>query len=207
MIRVRAYRPGDDEQLGPVCIRTGMNGGDATGSTLDDTLLPVNYIWPYPAFDPSLTWVVADGNDNAIGYITAASDSDAFYRWFASEWWPLWRSHFATLIYRTGQGSSNDPALVRTQQLFHRAENIIDEGQPYDAGYPAHLHIDLLPAAQAQGLGRRLIKLATAELRTRGVAGVHLGVSPDNSGAIRFYERIGMTRLAGPGHLYGLRLR
>ena len=29
--------------------------------------------------------------------------------------------------------------------------------EPYSQGYPAHLHIDLLPELQGQGWGRRLI--------------------------------------------------
>jgi ribosomal protein S18 acetylase RimI-like enzyme len=75
------------------------------------------------------------------------------------------------------------------------------------AQYPAHLHIDLLPETQGQGLGRRLIETLFAELRRRGVPGLHLGMNPENIGAGAFYERLGMHRLesAPDSTMYGVR--
>ena len=78
---------------------------------------------------------------------------------------------------------------------------------PNTAQYPAHLHIDLLPETQGQGLGRRLIETLFAELRRRGVKGLHLGMNPENTGAAAFYERLGMQRLPSEdgGRSYGER--
>jgi ribosomal protein S18 acetylase RimI-like enzyme len=61
--------------------------------------------------------------------------------------------------------------------------------------YPAHLHIDLLPAAQGQGLGRELIATLLEELRRREVAGIHLEMDGNNTGAGIFYQRLGFTEL------------
>jgi ribosomal protein S18 acetylase RimI-like enzyme len=58
----------------------------------------------------------------------------------------------------------------------------------------AHLHIDLEAVAQGQGWGRRLMARFEDELRERGVPGLHLTVSATNSGAIAFYERLGLER-------------
>lgn len=79
--------------------------------------------------------------------------------------------------------------------------------EPNVADHPAHLHIDLLPETQGQGLGRQLIETLFAELTRRGVRGLHLGIDPNNTGAAAFYERLGMTRLpAEPGgQIYGVR--
>jgi GNAT superfamily N-acetyltransferase len=79
--------------------------------------------------------------------------------------------------------------------------------EPHAADYPAHLHIDLLPETQGQGVGRQLIETLSAELRRRGVPGVHLEVDPANTGAAAFYERIGMQRLATApgGSAFGIR--
>jgi ribosomal protein S18 acetylase RimI-like enzyme len=73
---------------------------------------------------------------------------------------------------------------------------------------PAHLHIDLLPEAQKQGWGRKLIERFIANLRTHGVTGVHLGVGAKNTNAIAFYERVGFTCMAASegGRLYAMRL-
>jgi GNAT superfamily N-acetyltransferase len=74
--------------------------------------------------------------------------------------------------------------------------------------FPAHLHIDLLPELQGQGVGRRLIRALLGELAERGVPGVHLGVSPRNTGARAFYSRLGFRPLPsddGAGVLLGIR--
>jgi mycothiol synthase len=50
------------------------------------------------------------------------------------------------------------------------------------------------PAARGRGLGEALLLTAFAELRRRGLATVGLKVDGDNpTGAIRLYERVGMT--------------
>ena len=61
------------------------------------------------------------------------------------------------------------------------------------AGYPAHLHIDLLPRAQGQGHGRRLMTAMFDRLTAAGASGVHLGVRRTNTRAIAFYEKLGFT--------------
>jgi ribosomal protein S18 acetylase RimI-like enzyme len=63
------------------------------------------------------------------------------------------------------------------------------------AAYPAHLHIDLLPAAQRRGYGRRLIDALRAALAERGVPGLHLSYDPANTSARAFYDRLGFREL------------
>jgi ribosomal protein S18 acetylase RimI-like enzyme len=64
--------------------------------------------------------------------------------------------------------------------------------------YPAHLHIDLLPENQGQGLGRTLLDTLRSALAARGVPGVHLGMDPANTRARAFYDRYGFHEL--PSH-------
>ena len=91
-------------------------------------------------------------------------------------------------------------ALVSDREASIIASASDFESAPADIleRYPAHLHIDLLPVTQGQGLGRRLIERFTELLRERGVRGVHLGVDRRNTGAHRFYERTGFTRVGDP---------
>ncbi len=70
--------------------------------------------------------------------------------------------------------------------------------EPYGAEYPAHLHIDLLPEAQGQSWGRKLIQTLVVALREQGVSGLHLVAGADNTGAIAFYPRVGFTAI--PSH-------
>ena len=51
------------------------------------------------------------------------------------------------------------------------------------------------PSWRGRGLGEALLRAAFAEFRRRGVATVGLKVDADNpTGAVRLYERVGMTR-------------
>ncbi len=76
--------------------------------------------------------------------------------------------------------------------------------------YPAHLHIDLLPAAQGQGWGKKLIGRLRSELADVGVPGVFAALDAENATARGFYERIGFTELPSSrpdAPLYGIEAR
>ena len=75
-------------------------------------------------------------------------------------------------------------------------------------GYPAHLHIDLLPELQGQGWGRRLVDTLAARLRELGIEGVHLVAGAENAGAVAFYPRVGFTPLGADegSRAFGMRL-
>lgn len=80
-------------------------------------------------------------------------------------------------------------------ELLHRPERMI---VPELAGYPAHLHIDLLPEFQRRGYGRELMGRFLAVLAGRGVAAVHLGMVTANTAARAFYDRMGFRELPVP---------
>lgn len=58
--------------------------------------------------------------------------------------------------------------------------------------YPAHLHINAHPEARGQGVGSKLIDQYVQDLKSRGVAGVHLVTSPESQNR-RFYSRNGFN--------------
>lgn len=190
MPRIRPYRPSDRAALYEVCVRTADAGADATGLFSDDALWGDLFAVPYVERHPDLAWVVETDDERVIGYIVATDDTDAFATWFRDEWWPSLQERYPK------------PAEPST-----REERMVDYGYSQGPGknanaavYPAHLHIDLLPETQGQGLGRQLIETLFAELRRRGVRGLHLGMDPNNTGAAAFYTRLGMTPLhAEPG--------
>jgi len=57
--------------------------------------------------------------------------------------------------------------------------------------YPAHLHINLLPEYQGKGYGTDLINTLIKSLQQKGIKGVMLMASKENTGAIKFYKRNG----------------
>jgi ribosomal protein S18 acetylase RimI-like enzyme len=180
-----------------ICLKTAAAGGDATGILPDDDLWGALFAVPYVERHPDLAWIVEADDGRAIGYLVATDDTDAFYAWFRDEWWATLQDQYP----RPTEPSTREDHLV--EYAYTREPG----AEPHAAVYPAHLHIDLLPETQGQGLGRQLVETLFTELRRRGVPGLHLGMDPANAGAAAFYDRLGMTRLpSAPGGLtYGVR--
>lgn len=188
MTVIRGFRPGEESALAEICLRTAASGGDATGLASDDSLWADVFLLPYLAFAPDLAFVLTGDDDAPLGYIVGVEDTASYERWFRSTWWPPRRRAVSMVAggapawpvaYADDVGSPTAPP--RTFDL---------------ARYPAHLHIDLLPAAQGRGGGRALIGRLTSELTSRGVSGVHLVAGATNAGAIAFYPRVGFTEIA-----------
>lgn len=180
---LRAYRPGDLPAMYRVCLLTGDAGQDSSTLYRDPDLLAHIYCGPYPAADPSLSFVVAD-DEGVAGYLVGTADSAGFAAWQERHWWPALRARYPL-------GPDDGTADHRLVELIHRP--------PHDdapAGCPAHLHIDLLPRRQGQGWGRRLIEAFAEALAERGVPGMHLRMDPRNTAALAFYLRLGFTPVA-----------
>ncbi|WP_309069650.1 GNAT family N-acetyltransferase [Microbacterium sp.] len=190
-MRIRPYRPGDRAAVAEICLRTADHGSDATGVFEDDDLWALVFVLPYVTRHPDLAFVVESLDGRVVGYVVGTDDTDAFEDWFRAEWWPRFAERFPR------------PEVERTRQdgTVIYAYGRRAGAEPYAGlGYPAHLHIDLLPDAQGQGLGRALIDTLVAALKSRGVPGLHLAASDRNTGALAFYDRLGFTRLAShPG--------
>ncbi|MDR6866747.1 ribosomal protein S18 acetylase RimI-like enzyme [Microbacterium resistens] len=189
MSHIRPYRPADRDALYEVCLKTAASGGDATGVLADDLLWGDLFAVPYVERDPGLSWVVESEDGRTIGYIVSTDDTDAFEQWFRDEWWPTRAGRYA----RSGEAEP-----TRQDALLDYADGRGPGKEPNTAEYPAHLHIDLLPETQGQGLGRQLVQHLFAELGRRGVRRLHLGMSPENTGAAAFYDRLGFTPLPSP---------
>lgn len=201
MTIIRPFRPSDHDALYDICIRTGHMGGDARPHYRDPGILPEIFAGPYAYLEPQYAFVLTDDADEAVGYVLATGDTTAFVRRFREEWLPRVTDRHPPL---TGEPADADEVM---RHLLHWPERMI---VPALSGYPAHLHIDLLPAYQRQGHGRRLIARLVEALREGGVPAVHLGMVTENTAARAFYERIGMHVIdvpdAGPLTYLGLKL-
>jgi ribosomal protein S18 acetylase RimI-like enzyme len=194
--RMRPAGALDEPAVRRVCLLTGLAGADASARHADPDLLGMVWAAPYLHAPAAVALVVEDG-EGVAGYCVAAADTTAFEDWLEAEWLPPLRA-----VHPEGSGdTSDDAALVRRLHAWPRADPSLV------GGYPAHLHVDLLPRLQGQGWGRRLVEAVLTELGSRGVAGLHLVVDPANPLAIGFYERLGFERLAADedGVTYGRR--
>ena len=64
--------------------------------------------------------------------------------------------------------------------------------------YPSHLHINVKPGHQGQGVGSLLMQRYFELCRDKGSSGIHV-VTDATSRAVRFYRRCGFTAFMPPG--------
>lgn len=180
---IRPFAPGDLDDLNLVCLRTAAAGGDAS-ALVDDPLL-FGAIWaaPYAVLEPEHCHVLADPEGRVVGYVLGTVDAVAFEERCERSWWPELRERHPL----AADGERLDDLLIAL--IHHRP---LPRWDLHD-DFPAELHIDLLPEAQGQGWGRRLLEEFLAGLRRAGVAGVHLGVSVENTRATAFYRHLGFN--------------
>jgi ribosomal protein S18 acetylase RimI-like enzyme len=184
---VRRFRPDDTAAVYDVCLRTGANGEDATGTLLDPDLLGHVWAGPYLVLQPEHAWVLEDA-DGIAGYTLGTPDTRAFEQACEAEWWPALRE-------RVADPAGDAASWSADQHLSHLVHHPPIAPENVVAGHPAHLHIDLLPRAQGQGWGRVLVSTLLAGLVPGGPPGVHLGVSPANVRAAGFYAALGFVEL------------
>ena len=184
---IRPARPDDRAALYAVCLATGRDGEDAAATFRDPDLLGHRYVGPYLDLEPDLAFALEDAA-GPCGYVLGAADSVGFYRRLVDDWLPTLRPRLRPPP-PPGDARTDDEHLLAE---LHAPTIALPRDQ---VAFPAHLHIDLLPRAQGQGHGRRMMGTLLDALAARGAAGVHLGVSPVNVRAQGFYRALGFTRI------------
>lgn len=184
MANIRPYRPADGDDLYAIALATGASGADASSLYDDPKLVGHVYAAPYGALYPETAFVVEDAAGVA-GYIVGAADTRAFEALAEARWWPSLRRRYADPPGEHARWSA-DQTLAWVIHHPPRAPTALVNG------YPSHLHINLLPRLQGQGLGRRLIDRWLAAIRAQGSCGAHLGVGAGNTRAVRFYRAYGL---------------
>lgn len=189
---IRPYRSGDRAALYDVCVRTAHQGGDSRHIYPDHDLMPSVFAGPYLHLEPDLAFVL-DNGDRAVGYILGTADTPTFVTKYRASWLPALEARYP---------APNGPPRTPTESivaLIHDPERMV---LPELAAYPAHLHIDLLPAYQRQGHGRALMRAFLSTLSRNGIPAVHLGMVTANTAARAFYDRVGFHEIpvadAGP---------
>lgn len=194
MFTLRPARETDRAALYRICLETGASGQDATHLYADPLILGHVYAGPYLTYAPEFAFVLEQAGGEVAGYVLGVPDTAAFEVNLDREWWPPLRELYP------------DPAAIppedRTpdERIAHLIHHPPRAPQDLLSVYPAHLHIDLLPAAQGGGRGRALMTTLLDALREAGVPGVHLGVGESNTRAQGFYRHLGFRELGrAPG--------
>jgi ribosomal protein S18 acetylase RimI-like enzyme len=185
---VRQVCPGDLNALYEIALATGDGGDDASAFYQDPKLVGHIYAAPYAVLCPD-TVFVAYGAEGIGGYIVGTADTRAFEAQLEKAWWPGLRAIYP----ETGAGEGWLDA--KRIEMIHRPACAPDA---IVAGYPAHLHINLLPRLRGCGVGRALMERWLLAVREQGARGVHLAVGARNTRAIHFYGRAGFRELHVP---------
>jgi len=171
MPTIRPYQPKDKENVRHVCIMTGPAAGTPEGPAW--TLELATYCDYYVECEPHNCYVVADDNDEAVGYILGAEDFRRYRERFLRDYAPRVQG-FANRV--KCQGSARLPRFF--------AKN-----------YPAHMHINILEPYQRMGFGSQLVDALAANFRAKDIPGMMLGVGSGNVKGRSFYNKYGFKKL------------
>jgi ribosomal protein S18 acetylase RimI-like enzyme len=175
---------GDDHAaLCGVCLATGDAGKDARSREDDPELMGQLYAVPYQVLAPDLAFVI-DGPNGVAGYLLGALDTATFNARLASDWYPALRRR----VSDPGPDRSAWQGSDWVRYAIHHPALDIPGAL---VAYPSHGHIDLLPEARGQGIGRRCMGFLEDQLAAAGSTGLFLDVHPRNVGAQRFYAALG----------------
>jgi len=159
----------------------------------DPRILGHVFAAPYALFEPSLAFIAED-ETGVGGYIVGALDSKALEQRLEADWWPALRDRYPAPP--SGLPVDQWTPDQRAAGFIHVPPTVPDE---LAEDYPSHLHINLVPRLQSQGLGRQLMNTLICALREQGSLGLHFYVWPANQQAIGFYQHLGFTMIAAEG--------
>ncbi|KAF2274012.1 GCN5-related N-acetyltransferas-like protein [Westerdykella ornata] len=168
-----------------------------------------SFLWcrAYLLLSPETCFVLDDGTieGRAVGYIIGTADTNVFATKWKNSFLPNLgldpedisrengKEPASSSAELTAKLSEEEKETVRSlQKTLQDAECSMI--QPFPAllsQFPAHLHIDVLPAYQNQGWGPKLMGTFLEEVKRLGARGVHLGMVRGNHRAKKFYERLG----------------
>lgn len=172
-MQIRPIEERDIPALEQICLETASKSLKKDETAKACTLFLYNRY--YTRCERENCFAVTDSNDIPVGYILCAPNYGAYQKSFR----------------KTECKAIREYGILRF--LYAYFEPAVQK--KYRKKYPAHLHIDILPAYQSKGAGTALMDTLKAHLRTRGVSGVFLCVGKQNSGALRFYKRNGFQVL------------
>ena len=143
--------------------------------------------------------------EEAVGYVLFALDTLAFNEAAEREWYPPLRARYPKLDDKTSSSGNPTTSTTVSDPLTEADKNYVSLlHAPHPAlpaclaVSPAHMHIDILPAYQRRGWGRKLIDAAVKYMRDEaGLNAVWLGMDKRNLDAASFYKRLGFKQVEG----------
>ena len=187
--RIRRAEARDLDALYDVCLRTGDAGKDGSHMYDNPRLLGEIYVGPYVMLPSAFAYTAVD-DGHPSGYALGTLDTRLFEAERETDWWPdLRRQH----VDPGSKLATLDDELIAEIYKPQLASDAVVER------FPAHFHIDLLPAIQGKGIGPLMMDQLFSVLRAAESPGVHMDVAIRNDRAIGFYEHLGFSVVESTG--------
>ncbi|MFE3546122.1 GNAT family N-acetyltransferase [Nocardia sp. NPDC059177] len=158
------------------------------------------YLDPYLDHEPESVFVAVDDDGRITGYLVGAVNSATFPSEEARMTEAIRRYR---LVLRRGPALFFARAVADTVAARLRRRELA--GEYTDPAYPAHLHINLAPAARGTGAADALIHRFLDHARTSGAPGCYLQTLTENTRAVAFFTRVGFAPVDRPAEVPGLR--
>lgn len=170
LITIRPYNKKDFRYVQDICMATSWLAND--DNAINRAMLCAMYCDYYLDNQSEHCFVAVDETDTPIGYVLCAVDVDDYEEKMSQNYMQLVRK------------------LSSKQYFEHNASQKIAR-RYVNAGYTAHLHIDILPDYHRQGIGTQLVQTLENHLKEMFVEGLHIVCSAKNQQARAFYEKMG----------------
>lgn len=161
---IRPAVASDLSSISRICILTS-NAGESAESYEYPELLSFLYAEPYLALPRCFTFVLVhaepDGTEEILGYIVGTLDTRHFESAIQKDWCPPIRHRYPKHLYTQCLTAMGRQLIASLYKFKATPQEIIDVSE-------AHVHISLLPQAQRQGWGKKLIGEGVGWLKERG---------------------------------------
>lgn len=169
MYRVRKYIPSDKERLRFICKETTWDANKKKENKLES--IPMIFNDYFTEYEHENIFVAVNDENIPVGYVICSSNSELFREKMKNDIRHRVRKTYA-------------PSLLMFYATYFAVLLTKKE-------YRTHLHIDLLPEAQRQGLGTKLIDSLCEHLKKNGIKNVSVLTIDKSSMGYKFYTKYG----------------
>lgn len=172
MYTVRKYISSDKERLRFICKETTGEENKKNEALLDSIAVIFNDY--FTENEPDNIFVAVNDDNIPVGYVICSTDISLFKKKMFREYSKRVKDVYPSSVFM--HYASVIAVLIAKKK------------------YRTHLHIDLLPEAQRQGLGTRLIDSLCLHLKEKGIKNVSVMTISKKSSGYKFYKKYGFRQ-------------
>ena len=188
MVKIRKAEISDLDDFYAISLATAHQGGNATHLYKDPKMMGHIYSAPYLILGRDACIAVED-EFGVGGFAVGTISTRSFEDHLELEWWPNLRARYAL------PDEVKREVWTADEKLIHAIHNPRTAPTTVVSKFPSHLHLNLLPRLQRQGVGRSLLNAWLDMAKNRGAVGVHVGVNKNNERGLRFWSKCGFSEI------------